>query len=623
MRVLHVGKFYPPFRGGMEVFLAQLIAEQRRRGIDAHALVHGEPEPDDPPWVQRVPVQFSLVFAPIALGFRRVLNQAIERIQPDVLHLHMPNNSALWALTLPAARRMPWLVHWHSDVVVSHIKWSVALGYLLYRPFEQALLERAQQVFVTSPPYLKASPALRRWHDKCAIVPLGIALDEAPPIQVEPHPLPWHPDTRMRLLSIGRLTYYKGFETLIQAVASLPDVELLIAGEGELRDSLQQAIARHTRPGKRPATRLLGNVDEPLKHALLASCDLFCLPSRERTEAFGIVLLEAMQHARPCLVTDLPGSGMPWVVAHARCGQHVPIEDVDAWRSAIARLQHDPPLRKRLGQSGQQALHQFFAIGPRERAIARHYRGLAPHAQLQTQQAPTPERDLLIVIATHNNAHDIATLVQRARALTQAPVLVVDNRSSDATCALAGQSGAQVLRPLLAMTQWGSLQTGIRYALARRYRRVLTIDALARHEVEELPALLHAGQTADIAIAHFAQPDASLARRAGWQWLRWVSGLSLRDFASGMRLYQRPAMEVATSVQAGLLDHQDVGSLLLMRRHGLRIAEVPLTLHRPKVDHSGIFRSWAKAVRYMAASSLIGLAQRQRTRTTPRKREAP
>lgn len=610
MRVLHVGKFYPPYRGGIETFLAQLMAEQRQRGIDAHALVHGQPEPHDPPWVQRVPVQFSLAFAPIALGFRRALDQAIERIQPDVLHLHMPNNSALWALTLPAARRMPWLVHWHSDVVLSNIKWSVALGYVLYRPFEQALLERAQQVFVTSPPYLKASAALRPWHDKCAIVPLGLALEDAPP----PPPaaaLLWHPDTRFRLLSIGRLTYYKGFETLIQAVAQLPGVELLIVGEGELREHLQQAIARHTHPGQRPATRLLGNVDESLKHALLASCDLFCLPSRERTEAFGIVLLEAMQHARPCLVTDLPGSGMPWVVAHARCGQHVPIEDVDAWRSAIARLHHDPPLRTRLGQAGQQALQQFFAIGPRERAIARHYRGLAPHAQIQAQ-APRPERDLLVVIATRNHAHDIVHLVQRTRALTQATVLVVDNRSSDATCALAEQAGAKVLRPLLAMTPWASLQTGIRYALARRYQRVLTIDALARHEVEELPALLQAGQRSDIAVAHFAQPHASLARRVGWQWLRWVSGLPLRDFASGMRLYQRPAMEAATSVQAGLLDHQDIGSLLLMRRHGLRITEVPLSLHSPKVDRSGIFRSWAKALRYMAASSLVGLAYRQK-----------
>ena len=317
LRVLHIGKFFPPYLGGMEVFLADLIHEQRRQGIDAHALVHGDPLAGDPEWVQRVPVQFNLVYAPMALGFRQALGSAIERVKPDILHLHMPNNSALWALTLPSARKVPWVVHWHSDVVVSNIKWSVALAYMLYRPFEQALLERAQQVFATSPPYLKASAALRPWRSKCEVVPLGINLRSTPPAAPVADTPQWRADTQLKLLSIGRLTYYKGFETLIRAVSTLPGVELLIAGDGELRDTLEALIQSNTPHGTTPAVRLLGAVDDAQKHALLAECDLFCLASRERTEAFGIVLLEAMQHARPCLLTDLPGSGMPWVVAHA------------------------------------------------------------------------------------------------------------------------------------------------------------------------------------------------------------------------------------------------------------------------------------------------------------------
>lgn len=602
MRVLHVGKFYPPYRGGMEVFLADLIQEQRRQGIDAHALVHGEPLPDDPAWVQRVPVQFSLVYAPMALGFRRALGNAIAHIKPDVLHLHMPNNSALWALTLPGARKVPWVVHWHSDVVVSNIKWSVALGYMLYRPFEQALLERAQQVFATSPPYLQASTALRPWRSKCEVVPLGIDLRNAPPTSDLPTPLQWRKDTRLRLLSIGRLTYYKGFETLIHAVSSLPGVELLIAGDGELHDTLLALIHATTPPGMPPATRLLGAVDDFQKHALLAQCDLFCLASRERTEAFGIVLLEAMQHARPCLVTDLPGSGMPWVVSHAHCGLHVPFEDVDAWRSTIARLQHDPALRARLGQSGHKALRRYFGIGPCERATARHYRGLAPGVQ----SAPTTQ-GLMVVISTRNNGAEIPHLLQRVRALINAPVLVVDNRSTDATCHLAERHGAHVLRPLLAMTTWGSLQTGLRYALAHGYESVVTIDAEGRYEVEELPSLLAARRQADMAVAYFTSRD-SLPRRAAWQWFRWVTGLGLRDFVSGFRLYNRAAMQVAASSEATLLDYQDIGTLLLMRRQGLRINEVTLSMHTPKVDRSKIFRSWVNAVRYVAVSSLLGIA---------------
>nr|WP_237711477.1 glycosyltransferase [Paracidovorax oryzae] len=596
----------------MEVFLDDLLKEQRRQGIDAHALVHGDPLPDDPPWVQRVPVQFNLSYAPIALGFRSALNRAIDRVQPDVLHIHMPNNSALWALTLPGARKVPWVVHWHSDVVVSNIKWSVALAYMVYRPFEQALLERSQQIFATSPPYLQASAALKPWQDKCEVVPLGINLRAAVPGMPESMDggtsarLRWREDTQFKLLSIGRLTYYKGFETLIRAVNGLPGVELLIAGDGDLREELQALIDRQQPVGGPPRVRLLGGVEESEKHALLEACDLFCLASRERTEAFGVVLLEAMQHARACLVTDLPGSGMPWVVAQAQAGLHVPFEDIAAWRSSIARLQHNVDLRHRLAQSGARSLLRLFSIVPCTKTITRYYRILTPDMRPVETRA-----DLLVVISARNNEQDIARLILRAHVLAKAEVVVVDNRSTDATCHIAEQCGAKVLRPLLEMTSWGSLQTGLRYAQTHGFESVVTIDAEGRYEVEELPALLSARGQADVVVAHFAQRN-SFVRRLAWRWLRWLTDFELRDFVSGFRLYNRDALKVATSTEATMLDYQDIGILLLMRRQGLEIAELPLTLHSTKPDHSKIFRSWGNAVRYVATSSLLSIALTRR-----------
>lgn len=606
LRILHVGKFFPPYRGGMEVFLADLIHEQRRQGIDAYALVHGDPELDDPPWLERVPVQFNLVYAPIAMGFRSALGRAIERIQPDVLHLHLPNNSALWALTLPIARRVPWVIHWHSDVVVSNIKWSVALAYMLYRPFEQALLERAQQVFATSPPYLEASNALRTWRSKCEIVPLGLNLSNIPsPASLQPGK-GWRPDARLRLLSIGRLTYYKGFETLIRAVSAMPGVELLIAGEGELRASLEELIRQCTPEGQQASVRLTGSVSDEEKHALFAGCDIFCLASRERTEAFGIVLLEAMVHGKPCLVTDLPGSGMPWVVAYAHAGLHVPFEDIDAWRSSIARLHHDATLRQRLGRSGHQALHRFFSIGPCERSLVRHYRSLAPDTR------PTRARqDLLVVISTRNNEAEITHLICRVHTLVKATVLVVDNRSTDATCHEAERCGARLLRPLLVMTNWGSLQTGLRYAQIHGFQTVVTIDAEGSYEVEELPELLKAGMDTDLVVTRF-EIKHSLLRKAAWTWFRWITGYEFREFVSGFRLYNKAALEVATSTEATLLDHQDIGTLLLMRKKGLHVNEVTLSMHTAKIDQSKIFRSWFNALRYVAASSLLSISNIQR-----------
>jgi len=168
------------------------------------------------------------------------------------------------------------------------------------------------------PPYLEASEPLRTWADKCAVVPLGL---QAPAPQAPPSAPPWS-TPHLRVLAIGRLAHYKGFGTLIDAVAQTPGVELRIAGDGELRAELAAHIA-HGLPAEAAARiHLLGAVTEPDKLALLASCDVFALPSCERTEAFGLVLLEAMAHGKPCLARALPSLKYKSVISSpSRCSE--------------------------------------------------------------------------------------------------------------------------------------------------------------------------------------------------------------------------------------------------------------------------------------------------------------
>lgn len=581
-----------------------MINEQRKQGIDAHALVHGDPEPGDPPWIQRVPVQFSLVYAPIALGFRSAFRDAIEQIRPEIIHLHLPNNSALWALTLPSARKTPWVIHWHSDVVVSNIKWSVALAYLLYRPFEQALLEKAAKVFATSPPYLNASAALQSWKGKTSIIPLGINLDAIAEPSAPCTHLTWRQPRSLKLLSIGRLTYYKGFETLIEAVLGMRDVELLIVGEGELRPQLEAMLK--SQPDGLERVRLLGSLEEPEKHTLLAQCEVFCLASRERTEAFGIVLLEAMLHGKPSIVTDLPGSGMPWVISQSKAGLHVPFEDIDAWRAAIARLHHDPKLRKALGANGSTALHQYFEIAPCARLISKHYRAIAP----DSTRTPKP-KGLQIIISARNQASQIGNLIGKIKILQpNAAIALVDNRSTDGTGQVAQEYGVTVIRPLLAMTSWGSVQTGLRYAKANGYRAAVTIDANGNYDIEAINELILEGEKTDLSIAYFGTKQ-SWIRKIAWSWYSLLTGFSVKEYASGYRYYNEKALSVAISAEATLLDYQDVGTLLLMRSRGINIKEVSLKLKNSRNEDENIFKSWYQAIRYGLVSTLVCIAYRK------------
>ena len=583
----------------MEVFLADLIEAQRAQGVEACALVHGEPQADDPAWLWRVPVQAQLVYAPIALGYRRTLRRAIAHFQPDVLHLHMPNNSVFWALTLQCARELPWVVHWHSDVVVTKLRLALALAYRAYRPFEQAVLERAKRVVATSPPYLAASEPLQAWREKCAVVPLGLK-----PLACTPSvpDAPWSAGT-FRVLSIGRLAYYKGFETLIAAVAQVPGAELLIAGDGELREALQHLVQGLTEPGAPARIRLLGPVSDDEKDALLATCDVFCLASRERTEAFGVVLLEAMRLGKACLVSDLAGSGMPWVVEMSGAGKTCATEDVAAWKAGLDWMMEHEAQRLAMGLAGQRCFAQQLTIGACAAALSHEY-GLACGLP-----RPAVVRDeTLIVIPARNEAATIGALLESLRAQGYRQVLVVDDLSDDGTGDIARAGGAMVLRPVLGLGAWGGMQTGIRYGLREGFGRVITMDADGQHEVGELPKLLAASARSDVVIGAFPQ-RASRLRRIAWTWFRMLTGLPLTDLTSGFRCYRSPAMEVLASGEATLLDYQDVGTLLLLRKAGLRIIEVPVTMKERVDGISRIFNSWLSVGRYMAVTTLLCLSR--------------
>ena len=610
LRVLHIGKFFPPDRGGMESFLSDLVKTQRDQGIDSHALVHGKPLPDDPSWLRRVPVQLQLIYAPIALGFRSALNRAIGEVHPQVLHLHMPNVSAIWALTLINAYKIPWVVHWHSDVVVSEVRLAQRLAYILYRPFEQALLERSERVIATSLPYLYASEPLQRWQHKCVVVPLGIHAD-LPNVVLST--LPWKPGT-LKLLSLGRLAHYKGFDTLIRAVSGSPNLQLIIAGAGEAMASLQALVKSSCPAGEESNVQLLGEVSETLKHQLLASCDAFCLASCERTEAFGVVLLEAMAHAKPCIVSNLPGSGMSWVVSSSGSGLcHLPPGDAVAWRQALEQLSDRPQLLTQWGLEGKRALHERFSMTGCALSLAGEY--------FISQNVPPQVLDhssILVVIPARDEAATIGQVVSALITAGWQHIFVIDDHSSDGTGDIARRAGATVARPVLPLGAWGGMQLGIRHAHALGFESVITMDADGQHEVQEIAALLAAGANADVVIgAHVER--ASRLRQVAWRWFRAIAGFELRDLTSGFRLYNRKAVGILATDEATLLDYQDVGVLLLLRKAGLHFAEVPVSMNIRQVGKSRIFYSWFSVARYMVTTTLLCFARWQ---VKPTKHEA-
>jgi len=383
MRVLHVGKYFAPFTGGIENFMLDLLRACRAEGVVQACLVHaapgqqgaGGPEFDFLERFRRVPTTGQISYAPVSPGFGRALEAMLTEVRPDVLHLHMPNTSAFWALRSSRARAIPWVVHWHSDAVGPGLDAKLKLLYPFYRPFEQGLLKRADAVIATSPPYLESSRALAPWRDKCRVIPLGLDATRLETSGASGGP-DWRHSDKLRVLAVGRLSRYKGFEGLIRAAARVTGVEVVIAGEGQERRRLERLLGEAGGAEGCDHIRLVGAVDDAGRNRLLAGCDVFCLPSINRGEAFGLSLVEAMAAGRPQIATRVPGSGMGWVVEEGRTGWLVAPGDVEALAALLGRLVRQRSLLRENGRHARERFEQRFRIDAVAREVVKVYRGL-------------------------------------------------------------------------------------------------------------------------------------------------------------------------------------------------------------------------------------------------------
>lgn len=356
LRVLHVGKYLPPHPGGMERFLDDLIRAQAEQGLAPAAVFHrmrgGTGSQLQVP-LYPVPVLGETMFVPLSPGFPAALARAIREHRPHLLHLHVPNLSAFSALALPAARRLPWVLQWQADVPRDMPHAGVRALRRLYGLPERALLRRSRAVVLSTPHYLESSSVLQDFRARCRVIPLGMPDTALPPSRRTPD------DRHLRVLAVGRLTYYKGFEVLLRALARVPQAELDLIGGGEGEAGLR-ALAVELGLGER--LRLLGRVDDAALAQAYADCDVFCLPSLDRAESFGLVLLEAMRASRAVVASRITGSGVNHVVSEGETALQVPPGDVEALTAALARLAAEPALRERLGAAGRRRFEREFDI---------------------------------------------------------------------------------------------------------------------------------------------------------------------------------------------------------------------------------------------------------------------
>ena len=349
MKILQVNKLYYTWIGGIERTV-QDIAEGLQGKAHMEVLACEPKGRGKSRSVNGVKVTYASSLGiywsmPVSFTFPFLL--AWRSRKADILHFHLPFPLGVLSYLLMGSKRKRVVVTYHSDIV----KQEKLMRF--YRPFLHRFLKRADKILVTSPNLLESSKCLSPYKDKCTVVPLSIDLNDFGHPGEKEFDLGIPPDEKI-VLFVGRLSYYKGLEYLIEAMREV-EAKLLIAGEGKLRKELDEE-ARSL--GVDQKVIFLGEVSEEKLKYCYQICDLFVLPSVEPSEAFGIVQLEAMAYGKPVINTNLP-TGVPFVSRDGETGFTVPPKDSEALAKAINKILNDGKLTAKFSKNALNRAREF------------------------------------------------------------------------------------------------------------------------------------------------------------------------------------------------------------------------------------------------------------------------
>jgi glycosyltransferase involved in cell wall biosynthesis len=222
-----------------------------------------------------------------------------------------------------------------------------------------------------------------------------------------------------------------------------------------------------------------------------------------------------------------------------------------------------------------------------------------------------PPNALSVVVPAYNEARRLETslpLLADVAADVGAELIVVDDGSEDGTsevaaARLAGLPGAKVVRLALNSGKGAAVRAGVAHA---RGGSIVFMDADLATDLGDLPALLDALETADVAIGSRVMPgatvDGATSTRARMgrtfnRMARLVTGLDLRDTQCGFKAFRAPVAQLLFHL--GVVDGFafDVEILALARRMGYRVAEVPVHWHAVEGSRVDVVRDPGRMLR--------------------------
>lgn len=357
IKVLQVNKLYHPFTGGVERVVQQ-IAEGLQDDVNMKVLVCNEQKESVSETINGVKIHRSgslgmLGNMPVSLKFIFDLRKAAKAA--DIIQFHMPFPIGDLAGLLSGfnGKIVLW---WHSDVV------RQKKMMILYKPVMEMFLKRADAIIVATQGHIDGSRYLKPYVNKCVVIPYGV--DPA----IEKKADEWFEKTKNRteekkdtpvtFLFVGRFVYYKGCKILLKAFRKVKNARLIMIGSGVMERELKELAVSY---GVKDRVAFTGNVSDEELERYFAECDVFVLPSIVRSEAFGLVQIEAMAYGKPVINTNLP-SGVPYVSINKETGLTVEPEDAGGLAKAMQWMVDHPKERIEMGNRARLRVKEKYQM---------------------------------------------------------------------------------------------------------------------------------------------------------------------------------------------------------------------------------------------------------------------
>ena len=369
MRVLHVYRtYFPDAQGGLQEAIRQICIACGGYGIESKVFVLSpNPNPTTITAKEGQIVRSRSWLAPASCDLGGVdsfhqFNQLAK--WADIIHFHFPWPYAD-VLNLISGHKKPTLLTYHSDIV----KQKIANAF--YAPLRTHMLNSMDAIVATSPVYADSSPVLKKYlgSPKLKMIPLGIVENQEAdndPISEEAYLKKLNLHQKPYLLFLGVLRYYKGLHTLVQAAKSIEST-IVIAGAGPEELSLKKQVS------EMGISNIIftGEVTEDQKNTLLKRCYALVLPSHLRSEAFGMVLIEASMHSKPMISCEIK-SGTSYANHHNQTGYVVAPENPSQLAQAVNALFSNVQQARTFGENARKRYEELFS-GP---ALGKAYSSL-------------------------------------------------------------------------------------------------------------------------------------------------------------------------------------------------------------------------------------------------------